>query len=179
MPRISLSVNEIDELISAYRSSLKKMRYQINQVNDTIKGLEDMKAEKLEPKEVKVKVKQKPDVKKKPGKPGRKPKRGRKPLRTPGYKLSDWDEFLIQTIRENNKPMTSAELIDAALEMVKKENMNVDEVAVKGKIARSLQKLANKRGTLGKGSSAGKGYVYGLGEWFFARSGRLKKAYIV
>lgn len=174
MPKISLSPHEIDELIAAYRSNLKKMRFQINQVNDAIKELQELKQQKLEAKEKKVAVKA--AVRKKPG---RKPKRGRKPRKTKGYRLSDWDEFVINSIREKGLPMSSAELVEAGTKHSKDTKLGLDEEQVKGKIARSLQKLANKRGVLGKASSRGKGYVYGVDEWFFARSGRLKKAYQV
>lgn len=174
MPRISLKPNEIDELISSYRSELKKMRYQISQVNDAISQLQELKAEKIEAKERKEVEKAK--VKKKPG---RKPKRGRKPRKTKGYRLSDWDKFLIETIEANKLPMTSGELLEAATRHVTMEKLDLNEEQIKGKVARSLQKLANKRGLLGKTSSRGRGYVYGLNDWFFARSGRLKKAYKV
>jgi hypothetical protein len=179
MPRISLSNNEIDELVNSYKSSLKKMRFQIVQVTETINQLQAMKKERIEAKEVKalekeqavkVKATRKKTAKKKA------PKRRKKRV-TSGYRLSEWDQFLIDTIKENNLPMSTAELQEAATRMVTEKRLEMTEEDIKGKIARSLQKLANRRKDLGKAPGRGKGYVYGLSDWFFARSGRLKKAY--
>jgi len=176
MPRISLSVTEIDDLINAYRSSLKKLRFEMAQINEAIESLQEMKAIKETPKEAKPAPPAQKKTATAKARPAKKKKRGRKPRKTKGYRLSDWDNQLIEVIRENNQPMASAELLDAmASRMGEVENME----QLKGKIARSLQKLANKRGVLGKASSRGRGYVYGLSDWFFARSGRLKKAYLV
>lgn len=180
MPRISLSNNEIDELVNSYKSSLKKMRFQIAQVTETINQLQALKQERIEVKEakalekeqaVKVKATRKKVAKKKT------PKKRKKRATTGGYRLSEWDQFLIDTIKENNLPMSTSELQEAATRMVTEKKLGMTEEDIKGKIARSLQKLANRRNDLGKAPGRGKGYVYGLSDWFFARSGRLKKAY--
>ncbi|HRY98421.1 MAG TPA: hypothetical protein P5550_05115 [Bacteroidales bacterium] len=184
MPRTTLTIAEIDELLVAYRSSLKKMRFELNQLTDTITALQEMKKERQEAKEAKVaaraEAKAEARAAKKAAKPAaKKAKRGRKPSRTKGYRLSSWDNYLVELIRENGKPMTSAELLAMAGARAAENKTAFDEEKMKGKIARSLQKLANKRGVLGKASARGKGFTYGLGEWFFARSGRLKKAFEV
>lgn len=185
MPRISLSLSEIDELISAYKSSLKKLRFQIDQTAETIKelqGLREYKKAKLASppvREKKTDESGEDTAKRKPGrKPiAKKPKRRKKADRNQGYRLSEWDDAIIGIIRDNQKPMISSELIAAAMQNENLAGQNPDETFVKGKVARSLQKLANKRGTLRKHPTRGKGFSYGLGEWFFAKTGKLKKAY--
>ncbi|MBE0642359.1 MAG: hypothetical protein IH599_10005 [Bacteroidales bacterium] len=164
------------------------MRFELAQLTETIASLQEMKISRQEAAEAKLAAKAEAKAeakaaktKRKPGRPAtKKPaKRGRKPRRTKGYRLSDWDNFLVELIRENQKPMTSSELLEAATLKAPERNIAIEADQIKGKVARSLQKLANKRGVLGKASSRGKGYVYGVAEWFFARSGRLKKSYEV
>jgi hypothetical protein len=187
MAKSTLTIAEIDDLLSVYRSSLKKMRFEMAQLSETITALQEMKKGRQEAAEAKIAAKAEAKAeakaaktKRKPGRPPtKKAKRGRKPRKTKGYRLSDWDNFLVELIRENQKPMTSAELVDTATAKAAEKKIDVDPTQIKGKVARSLQKLANKREVLGKASSRGKGYVYGVSEWFFARSGRLKKAYEV
>jgi uncharacterized coiled-coil protein SlyX len=182
MARITLTLNEIDDLITAYKSSLKKLRFQMDHTTQTLRDLQEMrelKKEKMtpQPKEKKAAVEGEEKVKPAKKTPGRKPGRKKKSVRSQGYRLSDWDNSIIETIRANDKPMTSGDLVVAIMEKEAAEGANPDEKLTKGKVARSLQKLANKRGTLRKHPTRGKGFAYGLGEWFFAKTGKLKKAY--
>ena len=53
--------------------------------------------------------------------------------------------------------------------------MKPDEV--EAKVTRTLQKLSGKRGELGTHRTGlRRGYHYGIKDWFFATSGKLKKA---
>ncbi|MFZ2897587.1 MAG: hypothetical protein WA004_03130 [Saprospiraceae bacterium] len=83
-----------------------------------------------------------------------------------GYRLSDWDLFIINTIRKSGRVMITAELMDKALTRVKREKMDMDEVSLRGKLNRSIHKLSNRRGDLVKVEEyPGKGFAYGVPEW--------------
>lgn len=211
MPRITLTAQEIDELISSYISARSKLQFQIGMINQTIDGLKEQKksapaARKLrkqtakeerfmnmeadasnadadvpavkEPKtrgSAKILTrKEKQPKEKKAGKQGKRVRR----IKSDGYRLSYWDEFILNTISEKRKPLINSELYDACLSKSMQENLNLNETQLQGKIARSLHKLSNKRTTLRKFDIPGRGYAYGLGEWFFAKSGKLKKVFL-
>ncbi len=73
-----------------------------------------------------------------------------------GYKLSDWDKFLIHTIQQSSSPMINKEILAVAKEKYKNES----ESNLSGKISRSIHKLANKRKVLKKHKYEGRGYAY-------------------
>ena len=94
-----------------------------------------------------------------------------------GYRLSDWDLFIINSIKRANKVLVNADLMDKALNRVKKEKMDLDEMALRGKLNRSIHKLANRRGDLVKVDYPGKGFAYGLPEWT-DESGEIRAEFI-
>ncbi|MEH0155716.1 hypothetical protein V6R21_16325 [Limibacter armeniacum] len=94
-----------------------------------------------------------------------------------GYRLSDWDIFVIQALWESNKLMVSNELLDFGMEAAKEIENDPKERTkdkVKGKITRSLNKLVNKRNYVKKHEYKGKGHSYGLANWFF-KNGKIRK----
>lgn len=82
-----------------------------------------------------------------------------------GYRLSDWDLFIVNTIRKSNRALVNSDLMEKALIRVKKEKLDMDEMTLRGKLNRSIHKLSNKRGDLIKVDYPGKGFAYGLAEW--------------
>lgn len=79
-----------------------------------------------------------------------------------GYRLSDWDQALLDMLTAANAPMRKSDL-DAKFKghkLAKAEKMN--EEAVYTKVSRVLHKLANKRGIVKKVPSEGKGFAYAL-----------------
>lgn len=79
-----------------------------------------------------------------------------------GYRLSDWDQVLIEAVNQARQPLKKTDL-DALFQghdLAKKAKMN-DE-AVYTKVSRVLHKLANKRGILKKVPIEGKGFAYTL-----------------
>lgn len=82
-----------------------------------------------------------------------------------GYRLSDWDLFILNTLKKSGKVLVNSELMDKALARVKKEKLDMDEMSLRGKLNRSIHKLSNKRGDLVKVDYPGKGFAYGLPEW--------------
>jgi hypothetical protein len=79
-----------------------------------------------------------------------------------GYRLSDWDQVLIDAVNKARQPLKKTEL-DALFQghdLAKKAKM--DDEAVYTKVSRVLHKLANKRGILKKVPTEGKGFAYTL-----------------
>ncbi|MCB0620897.1 MAG: hypothetical protein KDC43_06975 [Saprospiraceae bacterium] len=95
---------------------------------------------------------------------------------TGGYRLSDWDTMILDGLASRQKVMISADLLELGKKKVANENLGLDEKQIQGKINRSLQKLANKRGVLSKTDYPGKGHAYGLAEWADP-SGEIRKKY--
>jgi hypothetical protein len=208
MARMSLTTQEIDELIASYISARSKLQFQINLINQTISGLKEQKQtapleRKIRKQVVKVAelsetdalevseaprrgrskkvtaaddltaVKEKKSRGRKPAKAGRKKRK----VKSDGYRLSDWDDFIIRSIAESNRPLVNSEIFDACKARSEGEGMELSNIQIQGKIARSLHKLSNKRKTLRKLDIPGRGFAYGLGEWFFSKTGKLKKVY--
>ena len=82
-----------------------------------------------------------------------------------GYRLSEWDLFIMNSIRDAKKPMVNADIMDMAKAKNKKDKVTMSDIDLRGKLNRSIHKLANKRRDLVKTNYPGKGYAYGLAEW--------------
>ncbi len=82
-----------------------------------------------------------------------------------GYRLSDWDNFMVNTLKEHNTALVTGEFLSLAKEKVDQEGKIMSDGEIRGKINRSIQKLANKRGLMRKVPHKGKGYAYALAEW--------------
>lgn len=93
-----------------------------------------------------------------------------------GYRLSEWDQFILQTLADTGHVLINSELMDMAFEKSKSEKLNLTQEEVRGKMVRSIHKLANKRGAIIKAPFPGKGFAYGLAAWFTG-TGKLKKIY--
>ena len=180
MPPKKLSDKEIDQLLTQYRSERRRLLYQLETVRSAMRdlkaGLSDSPSPPAEG-----------TVKRGPGRPRKtdaekaaaKKKPGRRKKRTivgGGYRLSDWDEMIVDTIRQRDLLLPKEELYTASLAFAKKHEPLLTPEEVEAKLTRVLQKLSGKRGVLGAHRSGlRRGYHYGLKEWFFASSGLLRK----
>lgn len=186
MRKTKLSSSEIQDLINKYKSELKKLEFQTEQTNSTISELEDWlesvdQSEKSalakmggKKKIVKQKSVATRTTKKGRGRPPTKEKKvaeksavkTKKPTRKSrakkGYKLSNWDKWLIESISEKGKPMLTQELIDSVKVKVQSAGLQSNDEEVKNKVTRSLQKLANRRNDVVKVPYKGKGFAYGV-----------------
>lgn len=70
------------------------------------------------------------------------------------------------------------DFIDKGMEKSNNEKLGLSENDVKGKINRSLHKLANKHQRLAKVPFEGRGFYYALPTWLNP-AGELKKKYMV
>ncbi|MEO0472270.1 MAG: hypothetical protein AAF206_21780 [Bacteroidota bacterium] len=95
-----------------------------------------------------------------------------------GYRLSVWDEFVIDTIGAADKLLGKKDIDEAALANKAKLDADMEDKQVVIKIANVLHKLSNTRDTLKKYSMGGRKAYYGLKEWFFDNTGEIKKKYI-
>jgi hypothetical protein len=93
-----------------------------------------------------------------------------------GYRLSEWDSFIINSLKKANKVLVNSDLMELGKEKVKKEKLKLDDIQLRGKLNRSIHKLANKRGKLVKVDFPGKGFAYGLEDWA-DKSGKVKAKY--
>ncbi len=90
-----------------------------------------------------------------------------------GYRLSDWDDLVINCLKTKQKALITSDFVDIA-----KENPDIKsgEAQIKVKLNRSLHKLSNKKGLLVKVEHAGRGFAYALNEWL-NNKGELPKKY--
>jgi len=90
-----------------------------------------------------------------------------------GYRLSDWDQFVIDRLKEKQSAMTTSDFASAA---VKDKSIDFGEAQIKVKLNRSLHKLANKKNVLVKVEHSGRGFAYALSDWLNSK-GELPKKY--
>jgi hypothetical protein len=199
MIKTHLSSIEIQDLINRYNSELKKLEFQTEDIKLTISGLENLmkavsskqKSSFIKPKSNKTisveflatkgsrttkylednkvdhdsSVKKNGILKKLTGNP-----------EPGGYKLSNWDTFVIESIEKTGKVRITQEILDYVKAKMESSGKKTNDAEVKNKVTRSLQKLVNRRGDLSKVSYKGKGFAYALPAWL-NRKGKLLSEY--
>jgi len=93
-----------------------------------------------------------------------------------GYRLSAWDSAILEGIEQAGKPLINNELLQLLEQKNKELGEGLDETDLKGKLNRSLHKLANKRQVIVKLQYEGRGYMYALQDWVSSNN-KLKAAY--
>ena len=168
-----LSDTEIDELLATYRSQRKQLNYQMGLIQTAIKDLKDTRARKEE--RAIERAEQRANA---PRKAKRKPGRRKKRTVQGGYKMNPWDQFIVDTITTHDRLMTKAELIDISKDWIKQNAIKATAAEREVKITRSLNKLGGKRNDIGKHrTGVGRGLHYGIGDWFFSNSGKMKAVF--
>ena len=79
-----------------------------------------------------------------------------------GYRLSEWDQFVINSLKEKQQAMITQDFLDIAKAA---PDIKSGEAQIKVKLNRSLHKLANKKEALVKVEHPGRGYAYAMKEW--------------
>lgn len=97
------------------------------------------------------------------------PKVNSKKIEKIGYKLSDWDSYVIQSIENRGKVLITSEIIDQVKSKLIAAGKNSSDSEIKNKVTRSLQKLVNRRGDLAKVNFKGKGFAYALPNWMVSK----------
>ncbi|MDQ3101510.1 MAG: hypothetical protein M3R08_08990 [Bacteroidota bacterium] len=180
-----LSEKDIDQLLNQYRGERRRLSFQLETVRKAIK---DLKA--VRPPASATNISDVPVIKRGPGRPrksesGINPmpqipgRRKKRQIKDGGYRLSDWDSMVIESISKTDKLLPKEEILKTALDWAKKSHPEMSDADVEAKITRVLQKLSGKRGALGTHRSGlRRGYHYGVKDWFFASSGKLRKQHL-
>jgi len=119
--------------------------------------------------------------------PGRPPKSKRGPGRPPkaktksepkqkkgkGYRLSEWDLFVTNSLDKESKALITSDFVELAQA---DDSIKIGPTDIKIKLNRSLHKLANKKGLLVKVEYDGRGFAYAKQEWLNSK-GDLPKKY--
>lgn len=95
-------------------------------------------------------------------------KRGR-----PAGKLSEWDNLVLQSLKDKKKVLTTSDFAKIAVE---DPSIKSGEAQIKVRLNRALHKLANKQELLSKVDHPGRGFAYALRDWL-DRKGNLPKKY--
>jgi hypothetical protein len=236
MKKTKLSSSEIHDLITRYKSELKKLEFQSSEINLTISQLESRlknikgsekvartKTKKRKTASVKVllttakkkrgrpakkatsvkkaikakhpikakaltktaqlkkavttkKIAKQKKIKTKPQKVSPKAKKVLKSDTKKGYKLTFWDEYVIESIKQAGKVRITHEILQFVTEKMKATGKSASDTEIQNKVIRSLQKLANRRNDLKKVPYEGKGLAYALPAWF-GENGKLNKEF--
>lgn len=89
----------------------------------------------------------------------------KKSKKAKGYRLSEWDTALMEGLKKAKHPLINQELYQLLEDKNQQEQHGLDEKDIRGKLNRSLHKLANKREELIKVDYEGKGFAYALRRW--------------
>ncbi|HQX28907.1 MAG: hypothetical protein IPI00_04635 [Flavobacteriales bacterium] len=175
-----LSPKDAEQLLMQYRSERRRLNFQLEKVRAAIAELKGSIVPR-EPGDVVI------PVKRGPGRPRKDPsqlnsakrssgKRKKREIKDGGYRLSPWDHLVIDTITKADQLITKGRLLKAALVWAKKNEPGMTPKDVEDKLTRVLQKLSGKRQILGTHRTGMiRGYHYGIMNWFFASSGKLRK----
>ena len=205
LENLSLTEKEVADLINQYRSEIRKLEYQLEKAKDAVSELTDRSGIEISKASIQTtpttkKRRGRPPKQKTRGSSNGtatakapKKRRGRPPKsetkakakttktkksRSEGYRLSEWDNFIINELKKAKRVMINAEFLKKAMSKSKREKLGLTETDIKGKLNRSIHKLANKREEIVKVSYPGKGFAYGLKTWK-DDSGQLESRYMV
>lgn len=164
MTNNSLTTSDIMDLISDYKSEIRKLSAKISFCESRIFELENLLKTNSNSENFISISSPSTRYRKKETNP-------RKP-----YPLSSWDKIILDIISENEKAMLSKDVYDNVFKRAKDLGIFIDDIKSKAKINQCLVKLANRRSDLIKVKYGGRGYAYCLPEWV-NENGTLKKEY--
>lgn len=163
----ALTTSDVMNLISEYKSEIRRLHAKISFCENFISELEEMLT-KFDDNAITHNV----DIPE-TAMIVRKEIKTRKP-----YPLSEWDIIILNIIKENGRAMLSKDVYEKTFIKAKEEDIFIDEVKSKAKINQCLVKLTNRRHDLVKVRYKGQGFAYCLPEWT-NDSGRLKSEFSV
>jgi hypothetical protein len=185
MAKKRLNEKDVDMLLSQYRSERRRLNFQLGLVRTALKDLKRAKAA-LPKTPPKPNVTILPDgtVKRGPGRPRKgevvvKPKRGPgrppKKVREPRA-LNKWDDMVMDAIKKTGMLLPKDEIVKRAIHWAGSNEPSMKKPAVEAFVTRTLQKLSGRKKLLGMHHSGmRRGNHYGLKEWFFQSSGKLRR----
>ena len=188
MAKKRLNEKDVDLLLSQYRSERRRLNFQLGLVRTALKDLKRAKAQ-LPKTPPKPNVTVLPDgtVKRRPGRPRKgevvaKPKRGpgRPPKKVrPPRELNKWDNMVLGAIRTSGKLLPKEDIVKQAIHWAGSNEPGMKRPAVEAFVTRTLQKLTGRKKMLGMHHTGlRRGNHYGLKEWFFQSSGKLRRQHL-
>ena len=189
MAKRRLNQGDLDVLLAQYRAERRRLNFQLGLVRNALKDLKRAQAAlpKVPPKPNVVVL---PDgtVKRRPGRPRKgevvpkKPKRGpgRPPKRVrPPRELNAWDNMVLNAIRTSGKLMPKDEIMKHAIHWAGSNEPGMKKPVIETFVTRTLQKLSGRKKMLGMHHTGlRRGNHYGLKEWFFQSSGKLRRQHL-
>ncbi|HEY0978321.1 MAG TPA: hypothetical protein VGE21_12690 [Flavobacteriales bacterium] len=182
MAKKRLNEKDTDQLLAHYRAERRRLSFQLDLVRSAILDLKKGQANGAraasaaatggEPtKRGPGRPRKIPAVTKSKRGPGRPPKRERKER-----ELNPWDNMVLDTIRNRKRLLPKEDLLKQATVWAKTNQPKVKGAEVEAFLTRTLQKLSGRKKLLGTHHSGlRRGYHYGLKEWFFNSSGKLRR----
>lgn len=184
-----MSQKDAEQLLSHYRSERRRLMFQLGLTRNALRDLKKLLASmpKSAPKPNVVVL---PDgtTKRRPGRPRKgevvekKSKRGpgRPPKRVlPPRPLNEWDRMVMDAIKSKGKLLTKEDLLKTAITWASSHEPKMKKGEVEAFLTRTLQKLSGKKNLLGTHHSGlRRGYHYGLIDWFFRSSGKLRRQHL-
>ena len=169
MIKNTLTTSDIMDLISDYKSEIRKLNAKISFCENRILELEEL----IDDENISSASDSNDDngnklfsrTRKKETKP-------RKP-----YPLSDWDQIILDILKDNGKAQLSKDIYEQVFERAKKSGIYIDDIKSKAKINQCLVKLTSRRNDLVKVRYGGRGFAYCLPEWI-DENGKIKSEYI-
>ncbi len=191
MAKKRLGEKDIDQLLVFYRSERRRLMFQLDHVRLALKDLKraltslPKTGTKPTGKNARKSATVDSGVKRGPGRPRKNaaaPKKvkrgpGRPPKRVqPERQLNGWDEMVLASIRSSGRLQPKEEIMDHAAKWASTNEPSVKKAEVEQYVTRTLQKLSSKKGLLGTHHTGlRRGYHYGLRDWFFSSSGKLRR----
>ena len=182
MAKKRLNPKEVQQLLGQYRSERRRLMFQLENVREAIRELKAVggdqsdEGEEAAPKRGPGRPRKPVTTQKYKRKPGRRKKRE---IKNGGYRLSEWDNVIVDAITKRNELLPKEELKKHLIGWARKNEPAMKEDELEVKLTRVLQKLSGKRGVLGTyRSGLRRGYHYGLKDWFFQSTGKLRKQHL-
>jgi len=175
---------DLDQLLTHYRGERRRLTFQLELARTAIRDLKKQRAAlpKAAPKPVTVL----PDgtVKRGPGRPRkgeevirpkRKPGRPAKRKRSPRA-LNNWDNAVINAIKNTARLLPKEDIMKHAKMWAATNEPALTAPEIEVFVTRALQKLSGQKKLLGTHHTGmRRGNHYGLIDWFFKSSGKLRK----
>lgn len=181
MAKKRLNEKDTDQLLAHYRAERRRLSFQLDLVRTAIVDLKKNRTTTARPA---ARTASEGVVKRGPGRPrkvpattkskrgpGRPPKRERKER-----ELNPWDNMVLDTIRSRKRLLPKEDLLKQATAWAKTTQPKLKGPEVEAFLTRTLQKLSGRKKLLGTHHSGlRRGYHYGLKDWFFNSSGKLRR----
>ena len=169
MIKNTLTTSDIMDLISDYKAEIRKLSAKISFCENRILELEEL----IDDENIFSSTDSYNHVS---GKISARHRRIETKPRKP-YPLSDWDNIILNILKDEGRPQLSKDLYDKCFVRAEELGISMDETRNKAKINQCLVKLTSRRHDIEKVRYGGRGFAYCLPEWV-DEDGRIKKEYI-